>query len=97
MARRRGALQIMADILSATRAPTNKSGIMRKANLNAKRAGRYISYLVEKGFLSISDERGRTLYRATEKGLSWLREYEELAAEYERVVAKKEELERALG
>ena len=86
----------MADVLSVAKVPTNKNGIIRGANLNAKRADKYVRYLLRHGFLVSQDKSGKTFYRTTKKGLAWLSDYEKLVFEYARIMQEKEEIERTV-
>ena len=48
---RRGRLEIIADILSVAMKEAKKTEIVYRANLNFKRAGKYLLYLEEKGLI----------------------------------------------
>ena len=66
--------EITADILEVTLAPSNKTRIMYRSNLNFERFNRYFYGLVTKGFI---DERnnsnGRRVYKTTERGRTLLK------------------------
>lgn len=71
---RRNRLEIMEDILRATRNGARKTEIMHKANLNFTRVNNYISFLTERGLL---DNTG-PIYTITEKGEEFLRDYDKI-------------------
>lgn len=73
--RRRNATQIIGDILSVASDGMRKTGIVYGANLNAKRAEKYIRLLVGKGFMSIKEGPTGSIYTTTEKGREWLSDY----------------------
>jgi len=68
---RRNKLEIMVDILSVAIEGAKKTEIVYKANLNFKRAGKYISLLEEKGFIECNGWG----FKTTEKGKEFLNNY----------------------
>ena len=73
---RRGRLEIIADILSVAMEEAKKTEIVYKANLNFKRLGKYLPYLMENGLIengNMSNE-----YKTTEKGKEFLRDYQKM-------------------
>ena len=71
---RRGRAEIIADILSAAMKEAKKTQIVYKANLNFRRARKYLPYLEEKGLIeNIGSE-----YKTTEKGKQFLQDYQKL-------------------
>lgn len=64
----------MADILRVARAGAKKTWIVYRANLNFKIVKEYLSELMGKGLLAAHD--GSGLYRTTERGLDFLRQYD---------------------
>lgn len=82
---RRNATQIIADILSIALGGVNKTGIVYGANLNAKRAEKYIRFLVGKGFMSIKEGSTGSIYTTTEKGREWLSDYKKCSELEERL------------
>lgn len=70
----RGKLDIMADILSVARDGAGKTEIVYKTNLNFTRLKGYIAYLEAKGLL----EHIGPVYRSTEKGKEFLRDYQKM-------------------
>ena len=72
--KRRGRAEIIADILSAAMKEAKKTQIVYKANLNFRRARKYLPYLEEKGLIeNIGSE-----YKTTEKGKQFLQDYQKL-------------------
>jgi len=71
---RRGRLEIIADILSVAMEEAKKTEIVYRANLNFKRAGKYLLYLEEKGLIE-NGNMGRE-YKTTEKGREFLCDYQ---------------------
>ncbi|RZN42971.1 MAG: hypothetical protein EFT35_01345 [Methanophagales archaeon ANME-1-THS] len=69
---RRGKLEIIADILSATLKGAKKTELVYKANINFTRIERYLTYLMEIGLI----EQIHGEYRITEKGREFLRDYQ---------------------
>ena len=66
---RRSWPEITVDILEVTLAPTNKTRVMYKSNLNFERFNRYFYDLLRKGFIEeMNDSNGRSVFRTTERG-----------------------------
>ena len=75
----RDRVSIISDIL---RTVTNSSGkgkrktqIMQSANLNYDQVNKYLSFLINNGYIKIehSEIYGRPVYRATSKGLNFVK------------------------
>ena len=80
---KRDFIQILADIVNASRETSNMTRIMRFANVQYYTWGTCVKKLCEKEFLEeiiTKDDTGknsvRTLYRATKKGLAWTKKVE---------------------
>ena len=73
---RRGRLEIIADILSVAMEEAKKTEIVYKANLNFKRLGKYLPYLMEKGLIESGNMSNE--YKTTEKGKEFLRDYQKM-------------------
>jgi predicted transcriptional regulator len=71
---RRGRVEIIADILSAAMEEAKKTEIVYKANLNHKRAGKYIPCLEKRGLM----EGNGWGFKTTEKGKEFLRNYQRI-------------------
>jgi len=70
-------MEIVASILKVASDGALKTHIMYKANLSHRQLKKYLGFLEERGLLSqIADEdRGSRIYRITERGIEFLREY----------------------
>lgn len=71
---RRNRLEIMEDILRATRNGARKTEIVHNANLNFTRVNNYISFLTGRELL---DNTG-PIYTITEKGEEFLQDYDKI-------------------
>ena len=82
LARRRGRIEIMMDILDQALKGANKTKIMYRANLNFSRFERYFRELSKKGLIeAVDDPDASVVYRTTERGgelLKVLRKAEKL-------------------
>jgi predicted transcriptional regulator len=75
--RRRDETTIIYDILALTSLePATKTRIVYRCNLNFVKAQRLLGELIAASLLSENGEEGRTLYRTTAQGASYLREFE---------------------
>ena len=74
MARRRGRVEIMMDILDQALKGANKTKIMYRANLNFSRFERYFREMSKKGLIEVVDDPAASIvYRTTERGGELLR------------------------
>jgi predicted transcriptional regulator len=73
---RRNNLDISAEILQVAQAGAKKTQIVYKANLNFLLLKKYMKNLIEKDFVNKND----THYYTTEKGMDFLRSYQELSS-----------------
>ena len=72
----RSRTDVMAAILEATTSgKATRSSIYNKSFLNYERFRAIMSFLIEKEFIEMSGNEDSRLYRATEKGLHFLRIY----------------------
>ena len=72
----RSRTDVMAAILEATTSgKATRSSIYNKSFLNYERFRSIMSFLIEKEFIEMSGNEDNRLYRATEKGLHFLRIY----------------------
>jgi len=75
---RRGHMDIIADILRAAKEGTKKTKIIFRARINSEQSKKYLSLMVRKGLIE-AEKRGKyELYRVSEKGSKFIREYHEL-------------------
>ena len=69
MGRRRGAVQIIIDILQISLKGVKVTHLMYKANLSYLTLQKYLSMMSKRGLIvKICNNDGSTVYRATEKG-----------------------------
>ena len=74
LARRRGRVEIMMDILDQALTGANKTKIMYRANLNFSRFERYFRELSKKGLIEVIDDPDASVvYKTTERGRELLR------------------------
>ena len=74
LARRRGRVEIMMDILDQALKGANKTKIMYRANLNFSRFERYFRELSKKGLIEVIDDPDASVvYKTTERGRELLR------------------------
>jgi len=77
---RRDQVDIIAGILEAAKVGETKTQIMHSANLNHQQIKKYLTLLVKKGLLKKAKQRKKRLFKISDKGLKYLREYRELKA-----------------
>lgn len=70
---KRGRLEIIAEILRAAKSGAKKTRITYQCNLSYCQTKRFLTYLLETGFLRIGNS-----YHTTEKGLKFLQAYQTL-------------------
>lgn len=76
---RRSNIEIIADILRAGEHGAGKTEIMYSANMSYTQMQRYLTYLVQQGFISKADmDGGVSAYRVTEDGKDVLRAIDSL-------------------
>jgi predicted transcriptional regulator len=74
----RGHLDIIADILDASRGGVKRTYLMNQCNLSFRQLKSYSHFLVDKGFLRVmvrNDELRHQAFEVTEKGREFLRAY----------------------
>ena len=75
---RRSWPSIVVDILEVTMAPSNKTRIMYKSNLNFERFSRYFDDMLRKGFVEeMNGTNGRSSYKTTKRGRILLKALQE--------------------
>jgi len=74
-------LEIVASILKVASNGALKTHIMYKANLSHRQLERYLGFLEERGLLAqgVDEDMGSRIYRITERGFDFLREYSHLS------------------
>jgi len=70
-------VEILASILKVASSGALKTHIMYKANLSHRQLERYLGFLEQRGLLAqgIDEDMGNRIYRITDKGCDFLREY----------------------
>jgi len=91
----RNRFQIAQDILEVAREGAGKTRIMYRANLSFKLLENYLTALVRSGLLKVKEGERKT-YLTSEKGLQFLREFEDLEKHTTLVKAKKDNLVKML-
>ena len=72
----RSHFEIIALILEAVKdGNEGRFAIMKHASINCNQLEKFLSSLTEIGFIEVDSKEGRSMCRATEKGLSFLRQY----------------------
>jgi len=75
--RRRGRVEILADVLKATMDGARGTHIMYKANLNFHQRKKYLTEALNTGLIEVT-VRSPPVYVVTEKGQKWLKDYRKL-------------------
>ncbi len=79
MSKKRERLEIIYDILKAIQdkgKDVRPTHILYKSNISTMMLKEYLSELIDKGFISMSDDKkGRKVYNILEKGHGYLKEY----------------------
>jgi predicted transcriptional regulator len=76
---RRDRLQIMAEIIEATKESQLKTRIMYSANLSFSQVNEYLSFLTEMGLIRVYVENGKKLYKTTAKGNQYIENYRQIS------------------
>ena len=71
MSRKRGNLEVSADILKVAIGGTKKSHIVYQANLNFAIINEYLAHLAHSGLLTVPAN-GSNLYTTTDKGIAFV-------------------------
>ncbi|MGI0084167.1 MAG: winged helix-turn-helix domain-containing protein, partial [Nitrososphaerales archaeon] len=76
----RSRMEIIYDVISASKSPVKKTNLMYKSNLSFKQLELYLGFLIEQGLIEArpqEDVPGRT-YGATSRGFQFMRVFEDL-------------------
>ena len=75
-------VEILASILQVASKGALMTHIMYKANLSHRQLEKYLAFLQERGLLAegIDEELGNRMYRITEKGFNFLRDYSHVSS-----------------
>jgi predicted transcriptional regulator len=66
--RRRGKVEIIAEILANVRKPAKKTQIMYECNLSFKQLKDYLSFMGRRGLVRANAEEGTVTYKITDDG-----------------------------
>ena len=76
---RRSRIEIINDILTASKNGAKKTDVMYRANLSFGQLQRYLSFLVDRGLISNRrNDDGKVRYKTSERGKKVLEKYKEL-------------------
>jgi len=75
---KRGRLEIIYEILSVCRKPTQKTHILYKCNLSYEQLLKYLKYLISHGLLGSFEKKRRPFFHVTDKGRAFLEGYKTL-------------------
>jgi predicted transcriptional regulator len=75
--RRRGKVEILADVLNAARGGARSTHIMYKANLNFHQRKKYLTEAINSGLVGVRVN-SPLMYVTTDKGHKWLDDYRKL-------------------
>ena len=78
--KRRDRLHIIAQILEISKSGCLKTQIMYRANLSFAQLNEYLSLLLKRELLRVNANDGKTVYKITDKGVSYLEKYEEMSS-----------------
>jgi len=81
MAKYRGRLEIIVDILNVASKGAKKTRIMYVANLSYKLLKKYLEETVELGFIYFNNQ----CYEVTEKGRTFLEKYNDFSSKYSKI------------
>ncbi len=74
----RGRLDIIADILEASRGKTRKTYLMYRCNLSFRQLENYLGFLMKRGLLHFVDDGNTDMFKTTDKGERFLEAYKGL-------------------
>jgi len=77
-AKRRDKLYIIAEVLEIARDGTLKTQIMYRANLSFTQLNEYLDFMLKISLLDKEVINGKDIYRATDKGTSFLQRYRDI-------------------
>ena len=75
---KRGRLEIIYEILSVSRKPTQKTRILYSCNLSYDQLQKYLKYLSHHELLGSSSNKGKERFQTTKKGMEFIKGYERL-------------------
>ncbi|HVP40809.1 MAG TPA: winged helix-turn-helix domain-containing protein [Candidatus Krumholzibacteriaceae bacterium] len=76
--KRRDRLYILAEILDIAKEGSLKTQIMYRANLSFTQLNEYLDLLLSMKLVGLTEDRAKTIYKTTPKGLQYLQNYKEI-------------------
>jgi predicted transcriptional regulator len=76
--KRRDRLYILAEILDIAKEGSLKTQIMYRANLSFTQLNEYLDLLLSMKLVGLIEDKGKTIYKTTSKGLQYLQNYKEI-------------------
>ena len=76
----RSRMEILYDIVSASKSPAKKTNLMYKSNLSFKQLELYLGFLIEQGLIEVRPEESGSgrMYGATSRGFQFSKLFEDL-------------------
>ena len=75
---RRGRFEIINEILTLCRTPTQKTHILYKCNLSYDQLQKYLGFLIENDLLTFFEKGGKSFYKTAKHGENFLDEHRNL-------------------
>ena len=75
----RDRLEIIADILEVAKEGQLKTRILYDGNLSFAQLNEYLTFMIKMGFLEVNMDNEKRIYRTTNRGLKYLKSYEEIS------------------
>ena len=87
----RSRVEILASILNVAERGSLKTHIMYKANLSHRQLEKYLGFLEQNEMLHeiVDEETGTRLYKLTDKGIDFLKDYTRLSNMYGKEILRK--------
>ena len=76
----RSRVEIVAGVLEAAKRSATITRIMYQAGMNCRHTQKYVNLLVQEGFLEVTTQGKKRYFLTSERGLKYLRKYNELIA-----------------
>lgn len=83
LGRRRSGLDIITDMLNASRRGINKTHLMRECNLSFPQVERYLDLTLTARLILVENNKGHRHFRTSDKGKTFLKNYEILKTLFE--------------
>lgn len=87
----RSRVEILASILNVAERGSLKTHIMYKANLSHRQLEKYLAFLEQNEMLreTVDEETGTRVYRVTDKGIEFLKDYTRISNTYGKDILRK--------